>query len=166
VEKTSELPAEGDPNLCASNKSKMLKTSLEQTRSSSFSVTHLILSKANYRPPFPISTLMPAWRFNSKKTLPEQHGATRSRGRFKYGEEARKMDSEASVDTKEAPKESPPQRARKGPKFWIIMCVIALTGLLPALEATVTSTVLAVIVAELGGGDNYLWVANAYFLTM
>lgn len=73
--------------------------------------------------------------------------------------------SEASVHTKEAPKESP-QRARKEAKFWIIMCVIALTGLLTALEATITSTVLPVIVAELGGGDNYIWVANGNFLTM
>ena len=75
------------------------------------------------------------------------------------------MDSEASVDIKDAPKESP-QHARKGAKFWIIMCIIALTGLLTALEATITSTVLPVIVAELGGGDNYIWVANGYFLTM
>jgi hypothetical protein len=76
------------------------------------------------------------------------------------------MDSKAPADTKEAPKERPPQQAPKGAQFWIIMCVIALTGLLIALEATITSTVLPVIVAELGAGDSYIWVANAYFLTM
>ncbi|KAH8703892.1 major facilitator superfamily domain-containing protein [Talaromyces proteolyticus] len=58
------------------------------------------------------------------------------------------------------------QQTRKGLRFWAIMVVLALTSLLTSLEATVTSTVLPVIVADLGGGDNYIWVANAYFLTM
>jgi hypothetical protein len=77
--------------------------------------------------------------------------------------------SEASVTCKEAEapkeKETPPT-FKKGPRFWIILFVISLTSLLTALEATVTSTVLPVIVAELGGSDNYIWVANGYFLTL
>ncbi|RYO99408.1 hypothetical protein DL764_006820 [Monosporascus ibericus] len=82
------------------------------------------------------------------------------------GAAASKMDSGASVNTKvAAPKESP-QQTRKGPRFWAILVVLSLTGLLTALEATITSTVLPVIVADLGGGDNYIWVANAYFLTI
>jgi MFS family permease len=44
--------------------------------------------------------------------------------------------------------------------------VLALAGLLTASEATITSTVLPVIVSKLGGGDNYIWAANGYFLTM
>ncbi|KAI1862721.1 uncharacterized protein JN550_010058 [Neoarthrinium moseri] len=58
------------------------------------------------------------------------------------------------------------QKTRKGWRFWMILIVLALTSLLTSLEATITSTALPVIVAELGGGDNYIWVANAYFLTM
>lgn len=76
-------------------------------------------------------------------------------------------DSEASIETQDAtPPPARPQPARKGARFWLIMCVISLTGLLTALEATITSTVLPVIVAELGGADQYIWVANGYFLAM
>lgn len=59
-----------------------------------------------------------------------------------------------------------PKSTRKGPRFWAILFVLSLSSLLTALEATITSTVLPVIVAELGGGDDYIWVANGYFLTM
>jgi hypothetical protein len=75
------------------------------------------------------------------------------------------MDSEASMDNKKVAPEKSPQPFKKGPRFWAIMVVLALAGLLTALEATITSTVLPVIVAELDGGDSYIWVANAYFLT-
>ncbi|KAK8050917.1 major facilitator superfamily protein [Apiospora rasikravindrae] len=46
------------------------------------------------------------------------------------------------------------------------MGVLALTSLLTSLEATITSTVLPVIISDLNGGSAYIWVANAYFLTM
>ncbi|KAI0436082.1 major facilitator superfamily domain-containing protein [Xylaria telfairii] len=59
-----------------------------------------------------------------------------------------------------------PQQTRKGPRFWAILGVLALTSLLTSLEATVTSTVLPAIVADLGGGENYIWIANAYFLAL
>ncbi|KAL6866450.1 hypothetical protein ACO1O0_002561 [Amphichorda felina] len=59
-----------------------------------------------------------------------------------------------------------PESTRKGPRFWAILFVLSLTSLLTSLEATITSTVLPVIVAELDGGDDYIWVANGYFLTM
>ena len=73
---------------------------------------------------------------------------------------------EASVHGKEATaKESPPQFNR-GPRFWIILFVLALVSLLTSLEATVTSTILPSIVADLDGGENYVWIANATFLTM
>ncbi|KAI3396962.1 hypothetical protein diail_11362 [Diaporthe ilicicola] len=76
------------------------------------------------------------------------------------------MESEASIDNKAVTTEKSRQPAKKGPRFLAIMVVLALAGLLTALEATITSTVLPVIVAELNGGDSYIWVANAYFLTM
>jgi hypothetical protein len=73
---------------------------------------------------------------------------------------------EASVDGKDATtKESPPQ-FKRGPRFWIILFVLALVSLLTSLETTVTSTILPSIVADLNGGENYIWIANATFLTM
>ncbi|KAI1302783.1 major facilitator superfamily domain-containing protein [Xylaria venustula] len=58
------------------------------------------------------------------------------------------------------------QQTRKGPRFWAILGVLALTSLLTSLEATVTSTILPAIVTDLGGGNNYIWIANAYFLAL
>ena len=73
---------------------------------------------------------------------------------------------EASVDGKDAAtKESPPQ-FKRGPRFWLVLFVLALVSLLTSLEATVTSTILPSIVADLDGGENYVWIANATFLTM
>jgi len=54
----------------------------------------------------------------------------------------------------------------RGPRFWTILCVLALVSLLTSLEATVTSTILPSVVAELDGGGEYVWIANATFLTM
>ncbi|KAJ5656196.1 hypothetical protein N7507_008146 [Penicillium longicatenatum] len=62
-------------------------------------------------------------------------------------------------------KKSPPV-FEKGPRFFTILFVLALTSLLTSLEATITSTVMPSIVADLAGGDNYIWISNAYFLTM
>jgi hypothetical protein len=59
-----------------------------------------------------------------------------------------------------------PQQTRKGFQFWAILIVLAFASLLTALEATITSTVLPVLVADLGGSDNYIWIANAYLLTL
>lgn len=79
-----------------------------------------------------------------------------------------KGDSGTSVDSSEVIefRAKNPKSTRKGPRFWAILFVLSLTSLLTSLEATVTSTVLPVIVAELGGSDDYIWVANGYFLTM
>ncbi|KAI0105548.1 major facilitator superfamily domain-containing protein [Nemania sp. FL0031] len=76
------------------------------------------------------------------------------------------MDSCASIDIQDTAAKASPQRTRKGARFWAILGVLSLTSLLTSLEATVTSTVLPVVVGDLGGGDNYIWVANAYFLTL
>jgi hypothetical protein len=63
-------------------------------------------------------------------------------------------------------KEKSKPKFQKGPRFFAILFVLALASLLTSLEATVTSTVTPSIVAELGGGENYIWISNAYFLTM
>ncbi|ERT01066.1 Major Facilitator Superfamily protein [Sporothrix schenckii 1099-18] len=67
--------------------------------------------------------------------------------------------------TQEEPARSPPT-FKPGPRFWAILVALSFISLLTSLEATVTSTVLPSIVADLGGGDNYIWVSNAYFLSM
>ncbi len=73
---------------------------------------------------------------------------------------------EASVNGNDAiTKENPPQ-FKRGPRFWLILFILALVSLLTSLEATVTSTILPSIVADLNGGENYVWIANATFLTM
>ncbi|KIH92513.1 Major Facilitator Superfamily protein [Sporothrix brasiliensis 5110] len=67
--------------------------------------------------------------------------------------------------TQEEPARSLPT-FKPGPRFWAILAALSFISLLTSLEATVTSTVLPSIVADLGGGDNYIWVSNAYFLSM
>lgn len=54
----------------------------------------------------------------------------------------------------------------KGPKFWAIIFVLSLISLLTSLEATVTSTIMPSLVADLRGAKEFIWVSNAYFLTM
>ncbi|KAL8837989.1 MAG: hypothetical protein Q9176_005337 [Flavoplaca citrina] len=60
--------------------------------------------------------------------------------------------------------EQPP--VKKGIRFWAIILALAVTGLLTALEATITSTALPTIIEALGGASLYVWVINLYFLTM
>lgn len=73
---------------------------------------------------------------------------------------------EASVDPQDATTEKSPPKFQKGPRFWAIIVVLSLVSLLTSLEATVTSTILPSLVAELGGTGDFIWVANAYLLTM
>lgn len=56
--------------------------------------------------------------------------------------------------------------SKKGLQFWMILVTLSFTSLLTSLEATITSTALPSIIADLGGGDLYVWAANGYFLTM
>lgn len=71
------------------------------------------------------------------------------------------LDSAGELD-----REVEKQSFKRGWRFYIILVSIAFTGLLTALEATITSTALPSIVADLGGGDVFVWVANGYFLAM
>lgn len=73
---------------------------------------------------------------------------------------------EAPVNTQEAATERSPPKFQKGPRFWAIIFVLSLISLLTSLEATVTSTVMPSLVADLGGSESFIWVSNAYFLTM
>ncbi|KAK3377352.1 major facilitator superfamily protein [Lasiosphaeria ovina] len=59
----------------------------------------------------------------------------------------------------------PPLAANKGFRFWAIMVAICFTGLLGAMEATITSTALPSVIASLGGGDLYIWAVNGFLLS-
>ena len=76
--------------------------------------------------------------------------------------------ADSTLNAPDAPVEKapPPPQARKGIKFWTLFVAVALAGLLPAMEATIISTALPEIIATLGGGSNYFWVASSYFLSM
>jgi len=55
--------------------------------------------------------------------------------------------------------------AAKSFRFFAIIAALAFSGLLTALEATITSTALPTITADLGGADLFIWVVNGYYLT-
>ncbi|MCJ1477281.1 hypothetical protein MMC13_005952 [Lambiella insularis] len=57
--------------------------------------------------------------------------------------------------------EKPP----RGLSFWAIVSALCITSILTALENTVVTTSLPVIVQELSIGDNYVWITNVFFLT-
>ena len=62
----------------------------------------------------------------------------------------------------EAIAKAPPMK--RGLKFWTIIFALCITGLLGALENTVVSTSMPTIVEDLGLGDNYIWITDAFFL--
>jgi MFS family permease len=49
--------------------------------------------------------------------------------------------------------------------FWGIMIALCITSLLAALENTVISTSLPIIIDKLNIGSNYEWITNIFFLT-
>ncbi|KAK5046060.1 hypothetical protein LTR84_008517 [Exophiala bonariae] len=80
-------------------------------------------------------------------------------------------DKKENVDTPvsreaETSKESTTTNSKKGLQFWLILVALSFTSLLTSLEATITSTALPSIIADLGGGDLFIWTANGYFLAM
>ncbi|KAI1321917.1 major facilitator superfamily protein [Xylariaceae sp. FL0255] len=54
----------------------------------------------------------------------------------------------------------------KDPRFWAIIVAISFAALLTALESTITSTALPTIIADLGGGDLYIWAINGYLVAL
>lgn len=51
-----------------------------------------------------------------------------------------------------------------GPRLWIIIIGLGITLLLTALENTVVTVAMPAIVSDLGLGENYIWVTNAFFM--
>lgn len=62
-------------------------------------------------------------------------------------------------------KDIQPTASKKSFRFFAIIAALALSGLLTSLEATITSTALPTITADLGGADLYIWVVNGFYLT-
>lgn len=58
-----------------------------------------------------------------------------------------------------------PVNQKIGVRFWTILVALSITGLLTALEQTITSTALPTIISSLGSENQYIWVVSAYFLT-
>lgn len=57
------------------------------------------------------------------------------------------------------------QGRKRGIRIWAVMLALCVTQLLNAFEGTVTSTALPTIVADLGGGGEFIWASSGYFLT-
>lgn len=62
-------------------------------------------------------------------------------------------------------KEPQPAATKKSIRFFAIIAALAFSGLLTSLEATITSTALPTITANLGGADLYIWIVNGFYLT-
>lgn len=61
--------------------------------------------------------------------------------------------------------EAEPSKTKETFGFYAIIVALALTSLLTSLEATITSTALPTVTADLGGASLYVWVVNGYYLT-
>lgn len=61
--------------------------------------------------------------------------------------------------------EPEPTTTKKSFGFYAIIVALALTSLLTSLEATIISTALPTITADLGSANLYVWVVNGYYLT-
>ncbi|KAI1148949.1 major facilitator superfamily domain-containing protein [Nemania diffusa] len=64
----------------------------------------------------------------------------------------------------EVDKSNKPPDFERGARFWAIIIGLGITNLLGALENTVVTTSAPVIVADLGIGDSYIWITNAFFV--
>lgn len=71
----------------------------------------------------------------------------------------------ASYDPLPSPAD-PPAAPAYGFRFYMVLAGLLLAALLTWLDGGTISTALPTIVAELDIGADYVWVANAYFLTM
>ncbi|KAJ0124362.1 MFS-type transporter YusP [Diaporthe amygdali] len=62
--------------------------------------------------------------------------------------------------------ETAPERPARGWQFWGIIVSMQLISMLSALDTSAVSTAMPSILEDLGRSDGWMWIANAYFLTM
>ncbi|KAI0970897.1 major facilitator superfamily domain-containing protein [Xylaria arbuscula] len=79
-------------------------------------------------------------------------------GRSKSGETVVAATDQTGEEAEESPK-------KYGSRTWLVMFALCVTQLLNAFEGTVTSTALPTIIADLHGGEEFIWVTSGYFLT-
>ncbi|KAF2789627.1 MFS general substrate transporter [Melanomma pulvis-pyrius CBS 109.77] len=68
----------------------------------------------------------------------------------------------SSLDKPSAPSENAPQRTSRGLQFWLIILSGCLVDASTALDATIITTALPKITAQLHGEEQYVWLANTY----
>jgi len=93
-------------------------------------------------------------------TMPEHTDVDKSLFKDGAAEIASSDDQTQTSETEEKPTST-----KKSFGFYAIIVALALTSLLTSLEATITSTALPTIVADLGGGFLFTWVVQGYYLT-
>jgi hypothetical protein len=74
-------------------------------------------------------------------------------------------ETKPTIDADGEDGEKLPSKPHRGLQFWMIIAGLSLAGILPGLESTIVTTSLPTIVADLDIGDNYIWIANVFFLT-
>ncbi|KAK0618507.1 multidrug resistance protein Fnx1 [Bombardia bombarda] len=72
----------------------------------------------------------------------------------------------AQTDDGSGPQAEQQPVAVKTWRFWGIIVSLQLISMLSALDTSVVSTALPSILRDLGKSDGWVWIANAYFLTM
>lgn len=60
---------------------------------------------------------------------------------------------------------TPGKKFNRSKRFWAIIATLSVCSILSALENTVVTTALPVIVTQLDLGPSYIWVTNVFFLT-
>lgn len=68
-------------------------------------------------------------------------------------------------DPKDTGNSSEQHQSTKRWRYGMIIVALCVTSSLVALEGTVVSTALPSIIHDLSGGETYVWVVNAYFLS-
>lgn len=56
------------------------------------------------------------------------------------------------------------QSDNKSLRFWLVLAALSITGFLTTLESTIITSALPTITNTLGGGNQYVWVSNAFML--
>ncbi|TVY81182.1 MFS efflux transporter aclA [Lachnellula suecica] len=96
----------------------------------------------------------------------QDHSTPKMREKSNYAAEGVIPDSNPSDEGIDIDISRPNELAEhRGWRFYMIFAALAVTGLLSSAEATIISTALPTIVHNLNVGNNYAWIANAYFLT-